>query len=164
MLEFRKFNKDDDLDNVLELELRDIDRREAWASLGKDSRGAVLYSLDCSQHVWVITYKGNICGLFGLCISEFDGKVIGVPWLVANDIPFLGVNRLTFLRQSKKVVEQMLEIAPVLINVISVFNKDGVAWLSWLGFEVDPDKFAFQRDPNFYFRKFRKERPCAFPQ
>lgn len=165
MLTFRRFTEEDWL-KIYELDPRDIDRREAWAALGLEFREALVFSINQSKHVYVLLHDGKVCGVFGLAVHTIDGKTIGVPWFTSDDRPFLGENRWTFLRGSIDIINVFFEEVDSLTNIISIFNRDSIRWLRWLGFTVGPDAYSYKRDPNFYFYSFslqKGEQRCAIP-
>lgn len=150
-LEYREFTAAD-FDEVVDLQLREIEVREGRASLGMESLEALSLSISTSRHLWVITYKGKICGVFGLAIQ---GET-GIPWLLSNEVPFsLQSNRGLFLRESRKVVEYMKTKCDLLTNSVSIENHESIRWLRWLGFTVDDKNlFTFERDPTLLFARF----------
>lgn len=156
MLSYRRYEAGD-LFGVLDLDILDIEKREAWASLGKEPKEALLASIECSDYVWVITYKEEICGVFGLSIFEINGRVIGVPWLVSNDIPLSCGNQRKFIRVAKDVVGYMTMKCDVLCNVISTENTQSIKWLRSLGFNFSQIPFTYARDPSLQFVQFYKE-------
>jgi hypothetical protein len=150
-LEYREYTKDD-FEDVLALDLRAIELREGWASTEQDPMERLALSISLSKYLWVITYRRKICGVFGLAISAEEGVTYGTPWMLSNDIPFAThSHRGLFLRTSKQVVMVMRSKVDLLMNIISLENKESVRWLRWLGFKIDDKPFTFDRDPDLHF-------------
>lgn len=57
----------------------------------------------------------------------------GLVWMVAQ--PALGRHPKQFLRESKRIVDEMLRIRPVLVQAEPVDRERDLRWLRWLGFE-----------------------------
>jgi hypothetical protein len=150
-LEYREFTKDD-FEDVMALDLRDIELREGRATTGEEPMERLALSISLSRYLWVITYRGEICGIFGLAVNKEEGVIYGTPWMLSNDLPFAThSNRGIFLRSSKQIVLFMKSKVDVLMNIVSLENVDSVRWLRWLGFHIDDKPFTFDRDPELHF-------------
>jgi hypothetical protein len=151
-LEYREFVKED-FEDVMALDLRPIELREGLASTGEEPMERLALSISLSRYLWVITYKEKICGIFGFAINKEEEIVYGTPWMLSNDLPFASYsNRGLFLRTSKHIVMFMRSKVDMLMNIISLENKESVRWLRWLGFSLDENtSFTFDRDPELHF-------------
>lgn len=150
MTYYRRFDQQKDRD-VFSLDLRESDKEEARAFLGISASVALANSILGSEDVWVVIYDNNIEGVFGVC-QDIDK---GIPWFVAteryNDF------KITFAKESKKVVHSMLLKYKKLENFVSSIHKQSIRWLSWLDFALSTtDEYIFF-DPNIPFYKFSKE-------
>jgi len=155
-LAYREF-LDTDLTDVMALAIRQIELREGWASTGKDPAELLALSISRSRSLWVITYKEKIRGVFGLAVGTEGDVTYGTPWFLSNDLPFASyMNRGLFLRTSKQLVRFMKSKVDLLMNIISLENKESCRWLRWLGFTfIESQSFTFDRDPGLHFVWFR---------
>jgi len=152
LLEYREFTKED-FEDVMALDLRPIELREGWATTGEEPMERLALSISHSQYLWVVTYREKICGVFGLAVSTEGDVTYGTPWFLSNDLPFASyMNRGLFLRTSKQIVSYMQSKVDLLMNIVSLENKESCRWLQWLGFNFDENKsFTFDRDPELHF-------------
>lgn len=140
---------EDELEDVLSLDLREIEKKEARAFLGVEPKRALELSIKESVVVFTIIHKDEIEGVFGLVLSDR----CGIPWFLSTDK--IKDFKLPFLRQSKQVVKALLEMAGgELINYVSVENEYSIKWLEWLGFTVDKSEECYFYDEEFPFYKF----------
>lgn len=157
MLEYRELRKDD-FEAVMALELRPIEIREGQAAHGAEADELLAASIACSRYAWVITYRGKVCGVFGLALRHdpLEDVTIGVPWLLSTESTF-SVHRGLFLRTSKDVVDFMRSKCDLLTNFVSEENVPSIRWLRWLGFTISPDRIYFENDLTFPFVRFTME-------
>jgi len=155
-LAYREFVKED-FEDVMALDIRPIELREGQASTGEEPLELLALSISRSRYLWVITYMEKICGVFGLHIFEENGVKYGSPWMLSNDLPFASYsNQGLFLRTSKQLVQFMKSKVDLLMNIVSLENKESCRWLRWLGFTfVESQSFTFDRDPGLHFVWFR---------
>lgn len=129
--------------------LRKGDLREIAASSGFEPEDVLTLSLAASVRTWAWLYKGRVMALFGVAPSPNPGT--GIPWLLAAK----GAerHRIFFLRNSRRIVGEMLELFPYLENHVDCRNTASIQWLDWCGFalaEVIPF-FGVQRLPFIRF-------------
>ena len=155
-LAYREFVKED-FEDVMALDIRPIELREGQASTGEEPLELLALSISRSRYLWVITYMEKICGVFGLHIFEENGVKYGSPWMLSNDLPFASYsNQGLFLRTSKQLVQFMKSKVDLLMNIVSLENKESCRWLRWLGFTfVESQSYTFDRDPGLHFVWFR---------
>jgi len=155
-LAYREFVKED-FEDVMALDIRPIELREGQASTGEEPLELLALSISRSRYLWVITYMEKICGVFGLHIFEENGVKYGSPWMLSNDLPFASYsNQGLFLRTSKQLVQFMKSKVDLLMNIVSLENKESCRWLRWLGFTfIESQSFTFDRDPGLHFVWFR---------
>jgi hypothetical protein len=135
--------QDSDLEEVYSLSLRDIDRREVFATTGKEPAQVLKDSVEMSCEAWVICNPENeIIAVFGLSHHPLN-ETIGIPWLLATDRLFDSpkVFQMTFLRTSREMVRRWNMKFPYLTNIVSLENEKAIEWLSWLGFNFGPNTF-----------------------
>lgn len=141
-----------DLDEILNLDLRQADKNEIEASLGVSWKEGLERSLDNSVITWVVIYKENIEGIFGLG----QIKQIGVPWFLATDK--FNEFKFAFARTSLEVVhKEMLRRYNKLVNFVDSRHLDSIKWLTWLGFKIDILHHFYFYDKNIPFYMFSKE-------
>jgi hypothetical protein len=119
----------DDVKYVAE-HLSKEDQDELYASLGMSNYSALSWSfavsVECNS---IIMPDGTVGGIFGVSSPH---KGTGCPWLMGTDrIPEIS---MTFLKQSKKWVEEQNKKYPLLMNYVDVRNQRAIEWLKFLGF------------------------------
>jgi hypothetical protein len=152
MLEYRELRKED-FEAVMALELRPIELKEGQVAHGLPTDELLADSIASSSYAWVITWRGRVCGVFGLALHKGPELTVGVPWLLSNEAPFRVASGL-FLRTSKDIVEFMRTKCDLLTNIVSEANETSIRWLRWLGFTMVPEKIIFDNDPTFPFVRF----------
>lgn len=95
---------------------------------------------------WTIYVEDGIAGMFG-CAPQFLTGV-GSPWLVTA--PALEGVKLQFIRESRKYLEKIFELFPILTAHVYRGNKPLIGWLKWLGFRFE------DVDENFIRGELRK--------
>lgn len=114
--------------------MREADVKEVWASGDHTPLSALQFSIDESEYSTVAIIDDIPVAVFGLAVSGIL-TTYGVPWMLGTDDVVL--KRRAFLPNSKRVIEQMLAIAPYLYNYAHADNKVSIRWLKWLGFKFD---------------------------
>jgi hypothetical protein len=66
---------------------------------------------------------------------ETDMPAAAVVWLLGT--PECTKHPMLFMKTSSAVLEDMLDVYPVLYNCVSVENIVHVRWLEWMGAEFD---------------------------
>ena len=129
-----------DIPRLLKLQLRQADQDEIRAALEMDPVVALAKSIEVSDWVRVILIQDEIVGIFG---------VAGVvPWFMASDRIY--EHKLTFLKQSKRIIQQMLKDVGRLTNMVDSRHTQAVQWLAWLGFKIDKENPILLRGVPFY--------------
>lgn len=114
-------------------------RAEAGVPRGADVLwDEVAASVDCSAEVSAIRFDGELVGIYGVrpvAESIATGRT-GVAWLLTTDT----VDRypVTFWRESRRVVQDMLSRWDVLVNAIDARYAAAIRWAARLGFSVAP--------------------------
>lgn len=126
-----RFPRPDEVNYVIK-HLREADYEEVRASHGP----MFMYTLRKIAEMpetKVGLVDGTPVALFGL----EPGGIIqrgGTPWLVATDK--LQENGIAFLKRNKQWVKEMHEKYGVLSNHVYYRNDKSIAWLEWLGFDI----------------------------
>lgn len=134
MLSYRPldFHNANEITKVVNLELREHDRKEALLLLQYEStQEAILDTLRTAVEAHVIIHDGNIEGAFG--VSE--GPCCFHPWFFVTD-KFDDFSKVTFARVSKQIVEGWRTKYSQMWNISSAHPKMA-RWLEWLGFEIE---------------------------
>lgn len=146
---FRKLDKSD-ITDVLNLDLRQIDKDEAKAMSGISPDIVLLQTIAESEIKYVVIHKDKIEGVFGLVL----GDRYSIPWFVATDK--FKEFKFSFAKESKALAKEMYALSNgVLQNYISTQNKDSIKWLEWLGFKINYNKKYYFYDKEHPFYKFR---------
>ena len=115
-------------------DMRPADAEEVWASHHHTPLAALTYGWDSSDFTTVAMCDGEPLVMIGLVKRDLlTGS--GVVWM-------LGANRALnhkkeFFRQTKPIIEEMLNICPRLCNMVHSKNTNSILWLRWLGFMID---------------------------
>lgn len=129
-----------DLPKLVGLQLRQADQDEVRVALQMEPNVALIMSVAVSDWVRVILIQDEIVGVFGLLGN--------VPWFMASDRIY--EYKLTFLRQSKHIFQQMLKEAGRLHNMVDSRHIEAIQWLEWLGCEIDMVNPIFLNGVKFY--------------
>jgi hypothetical protein len=110
--------------------LRQADLREIEASTTLTPLAALEHSLTVSSKAYAIETPEGVVGLFGVAGS--DEQRFGSVWMVGSDklLPI----RYTFLRHSRKWLDELFGEFRTLGNIVDERNRVHVEWLRWLGF------------------------------
>lgn len=116
--------------------LRPADKDEADALMGEGSAPEALRrSVDESICKWAGVAGDEVVFVFGLAPVAGDATR-GAPWLVGTTLTDL--HRSAFIRVLPAYIAAMLEICPVLVNVVDARNVKSIAWLKRMGFTLLP--------------------------
>ena len=123
-----------ELINQLKGNLRKEDIEEVRAFTGQDADEALQESFDLSTKCWVGLLNGEPCFAGGVAPASVL-TVVGVPWMLGTDK--LRKVGYTFIKKSKKLIQEMLEGFEVLENYVDTRNTLSRKWLTWCGFTLD---------------------------
>lgn len=134
--------------------MREADRVEVWASNHFTPEEAIRQSVKLS-HVSAAVYNayGEAIVILGLVkLSELTGT--GVPWLLGTENA-LNYKR-HFITEVPRVIEDMLNDCPTLVNYVHVKNVVSVRWLKRLGFKFEnAEPYGVDKE---LFHRFSMER------
>lgn len=132
--------------------LRDADRREVAAVTRESPLRVLVDGVMHSRPCYAIkTRRGRPCGIFGT--RDSDHPESGVVWLLGtND---LTAESRTFIRNSKRILDELHKKYRVLYNVIDARNTVHLRWLEWMGFEFIKEfpKYGVERRKFILFTK-----------
>lgn len=141
--------KPEDLDEVLDLNLRTADQEEIVAATGLPVQESLLRSIAISNGgAWVGIHKDRIEAVFGVVESPF----LAVPWFVATDK--FHEFWLKFVRESREFIYALLDRYGLLVNFVDSRHTEAIRWLRWLGFVVDETRSIILSDPDVPFFRF----------
>lgn len=92
---------------------------------------AVRQSVELSQHSWMVTVDGRPAAYWGYSVEGFMTPVVNA-WLLTT--PEVERVRRRFARISRRVVDYLLTIAPVVAVHTYPDYRLACRWLQWLGF------------------------------
>jgi len=109
--------------------LREADRNEVQAVLGKCNLEALVFSWSHTEKPYTIVEGETPAGVFGVAPTE---PGVGCIWLLGTDALVRG--RWRFLRESRKWLEHVSEGYHLLYNYVDERNTVHIRWIEWLGF------------------------------
>lgn len=118
--------------------LRPSDAAEVKATTSEDPFWALMESWEGSSASWlIIDDTGLPVGIFGVA-PHFVDKV-GIAWLLGTQ----GIEdgAVSFLRQTRRYIDEMHLLYPILWANVDFRNSLTMSWLEWAGFavtDVDP--------------------------
>lgn len=151
MIKFRRIEYHE-VDLLKNMTLRKADIEELMASTGKAPLEALKYAiLHSNEFTEICTEEktGEIINIFGL--ASFNG--IGIPWMLAS--PNLIKYQKLLMQYSKRIIEEMLFLFPMLINQVDSRNEIHIRWIKHIGFKFS----GIETTKNgVMFRQFYMER------
>ena len=114
--------------------MRAADAAEVWASNRFTPYGALLVSVEASDHLAMVVADGEPIAVLGLKVHDIlTGS--GVPWLLGTESALK--HKRQFFELSPPVIQDMLNQCPKLFNYVHTENRVSIRWLKWLGFEIE---------------------------
>lgn len=113
--------------------LRQADRDEMQAVGVGDPADALVASVEASTLSFLIVDRSGLpIAVFGVAPHGAPG--LGIVWLMGTG----GVlsEGLSVARQTRRYVEEMQELYPVLWNFVDDRNEVSIRWLQWAGFKI----------------------------
>lgn len=109
--------------------------RDECSALGMGPFRALEDSLGRSAIAWtgMVDHDSPVC-IFGVCPVDILAG-IGSPWLLGTDE--IKDHAKTFLKLNKQYVPRMLDLFPILMNVVDARHETAIRWLKHLGFRFD---------------------------
>jgi len=142
-----------ELIEAIAADMRQADIDEIWASNHHTPIASLMIGWELSDRTVIITVNDEPCVMIGLVIRDILAGT-GVPWLLGTENA-LKYKRY-FLTQVPAIINEMLNICPVLFNYVHVKNKISVNWLKRIGFILDePSPYGYEKE---LFHKFHLER------
>lgn len=135
--------------------LRKADCEEVLAATGRDPDEMLRVCWNNSLYRWAIIWDREAIGLFGVHPFSLTG-FNAVPWMLGTDR--MEEIKLSIVRHSKSLLDQVLTLYPILSNWVDVRNEMSIKWLKWLGFTLsdEPMPYGPKSMPFYYFKKIRE--------
>ncbi len=118
----------------LMVKLRPADRAEMEALAGPRAlpllQSSIAYGENYAGH-----WDGELACVFGIHRLSILPSV-GQPWLLTTEV--VAQHAKVFMEQSKRFVEDWQERFDTLVNYVDARYSAAIAWLKWLGFEIEP--------------------------
>lgn len=145
--------------DMMKKNLRKADVMEVWASHHHDPEIALRLSFELSTFCLTVEDKGEPIAMFGVAPETLLSDK-GTVWLLATD----GICKIRrqFLRQSRKYIDMMLEMYPLLENHVDARNVVSIEWLKWCGADIEEAKPWGVEKQKFNYFSFRRK-TCAIP-
>lgn len=141
------FDNNKELKEIINLDLREADRKEIMVSSGRSPKEALRFSLASSKEAYVIVEDGDIKAVFGITPTV---KRENVVWLLSekefNNQP------ITVARGIKRIIERWKKENGRLFNFINAEREDDFKFLEFLGFKINKNNTfkAENKDHPFY--------------
>lgn len=136
--------------------MREVDKREVWASDRQTPLEALILSFQHAELAWTCFVDGSPAFMWGVSVPGGMMSFTGIPWLLGTEA--LRSVSVEFLKQSVPYVELMQERFPRLENYVHTGNRLSIRWLRWCGFVLADERTEINGEAFF---KFWRERPCA---
>ncbi|MEH3125567.1 hypothetical protein [Agrobacterium cavarae] len=130
---------------VIAPRMREADKDEVFAAVGRGPASALLHSLRCSDLAYTVEYDGRPELMFGCGTTNMIANV-GAPWALGTDA--IDDHPTHFLRGSLFWVREVRKRYASLLNVVDDRNEASKRWLEWLGFTLsEPQPYGYEQRP-----------------
>ncbi len=129
--------------------LRRADREEILAAGYRHENDAIETSWKLSSMRWVIVWKSEAIGLFGVCPLP-DYPNAGAVWMLGTDR--IEEIKVSMVKVAGEYIKEMLQEYEVLCNYVHVDNKLAIKWLRHMKFNVSavPEE-PYDSGHSFYY-------------
>jgi hypothetical protein len=101
-----------------------------------DLVAVVRESIAVSTWCWTVTVDGELAAILGVTRHGTVLAPIGVPWMLGTEL--VRQHRRCLARLTPQYIDQMLQVAPHLLNYVHARNTVAVRWLKRTGFRLHP--------------------------
>lgn len=141
--------------------LRPEDADELRAATGSEPLPVLIEGLEESVECCALVLGGELAAIWGV-VPAVPHWGIGVGWLLTT--PVVERRPVAFWRACLRLLPDLLDRWPVLINAIDARHEKALRWARRLGFVVDePRPFGAAGLPFHNFRVTREGFACAHP-
>ncbi|WP_313609244.1 hypothetical protein [Rhizobium sp.] len=131
--------------DVIAPRMREADKEEVFAAVGRGPASALLHSLRRSDFAYTVEFDGIPETMFGCGTTNIIANV-GAPWLLGTHA--IEAHYRHFLRGSLYWVREMRQRYKLLQNVVDDRNEVSKRWLEWMGFTLsEPHPFGYEQRP-----------------
>jgi hypothetical protein len=137
--------------------LRAADVQEIKAAIGDPPEAVLERSIEWSEPCFAAVKDAEtVIALFG-AVPELNDHEIGIVWLLGSDE--LANHPFYFLRNSRKWVDELQGLYPVLWNCVDARNETHIKWLKWCDFTFLKriEEYGVERRPFYEFTRVRAE-------
>lgn len=142
---------EDDIKFLVRKGLREVDVRECYRMSGRGPIVSLWDGYIYSDLCFVGEHDGEVFAVGGVAGKSLINKG-GIVWLLGTDN--LDSVWYSFAKESRRIIDVLLEEYGTLENMVDATNKKTIRWLKWLGFQCDPITLSPFGHP---FRRFWRE-------
>jgi len=142
-----------ELIELIASDMRQADVDEIWASHHSTPIEALMSGWELSGYSVIVTVNDEPCVMLGVVVNDLLSG-IGSVWLLGTDNALK--HKRCFLTLVPDVIDEMLNICPMLYNHVHFKNIVSIKWLKRVGFTFDEP--APHGLDNELFYKFHIER------
>ena len=136
--------------------LRAEDVAEIKAASGSTPVIALTQGLENSETCYTADWGNEPFLMFGVVPID---DITGAVWLLGT--PKIAEVSRAFLRESRRIVDELHDVSPLLFNYVDERNEVHIKWIKWLGFEFinRHEEYGHEGRPFLEFVRIRKT--CA---
>ncbi len=138
--------------HALKDKLREADREEILAAGNASSEAALTQSFEGSSLCFCVDIEGSPAALFGIVPESLVGERANVWFLGSGEMKKI---RKTFVKLSRKFIDQFLDVYPCLWNLVDSRYHTSVRWLEFCGAQFG--KTVKMNGVDFYSFEFRRK-------
>lgn len=109
---------------------------------GLDGVQAIEQSMRDSIASECIVIDGEPAAVLGLLMPDLTSGV-GVPWILTTDA--VEHHKVAFGRATRRILNRALDVTQRLENVTDARYTRALAWIEWLGFNIEREQAGFRR-------------------
>ena len=94
-----------------------------------------------STHCWSGSVDGELACMWGLVPPTLLSDQAYL-WLVVTDL--VEAHRFTFVRHSQRVIDELLDLYPIIVGHCERGNEEAMRWIRWLGGTFGPWQKGFR--------------------
>ena len=140
--------------NIIYKNMREIDQIECNMVSGGDGLQSLMNGIENGLLCRTVVYQGRPVSMYGVTPTEKDN--MGLVWLLGTDETRKASDIL--VKKSKEILDEMLDIRPIIFNYVSVLNRTSIKWLKAIGFSFKPDPviYGVARGKFYLFYKMKE--------
>lgn len=150
MIEYVPFTEAD-LPEIAQMEMKEKDKMEAWASTGLDPHLVLLRSVLSEGTSFLARCNGVLCAVAG--VSRLTPHH-GIPWFMTTKDAMH--HPIEIARATRRVIQEERRKFAVLMNYVHSEHVEAMKLIRWLGFKIHPNTVELAV-PGQYFHMFTME-------